>query len=85
MSIKLESIEQDFPIVEEYEFNVPDIRTSCYCTCQSLNSGIGDYKCKYGRFGETTENTTNVKISFDKTLNHGICKGNYTILITIYG
>ena len=76
ISIKLESIDQDFPIIEEYEFNVPNIYTSCYCTCQGLNH-LDENQCDYGSFAGASENTTDVKVSFNKTLNTGICKGWY--------
>ena len=73
--VKLESIEQDFPIIEEYEFNVPNIHTSCYCSCKSLKESGNDDRCHYGELDELGDETKSLKLSFNKTLSHGICKG----------
>ena len=73
--VKLESIEQDFSIIEEYEFNVPNIHTSCYCSCKSLKESDNEDICNYGEFDNLRDETKSLKLSFNKTLSHGICKG----------
>ena len=77
----MDSIEQDFPIVEEYEFNVPNIHTSCYCSCQTLGDSLNAQKCDYGELADIDINKNDLKLSFNKSLNHGICKGNESELI----
>ena len=56
------SIVQDFPILEEYEFNVPNIHTSCYCSCKSLKESVNDDKCNYGEFAESGDGSNNLKL-----------------------
>ena len=75
VSIVLESIEQDFPIVDEYEFNVPNIQTSCYCICQGLDSSFAENECIYNKPENSNANIETLGITFNKTTNHRVCTG----------
>ena len=77
VSIILESIEQDFPIVDEYEFNIPNIQTSCYCTCQGLNSNFNENECVYNKPENSNANIETLGITFNKTTNHRVCTGEF--------
>ena len=77
VSIVLESIEQDFPIVDEYEFNVPNIQTSCYCTCQGLDSSFAENECIYNKPENSNANIETLGITFNKTTNHRVCTGEF--------
>ena len=80
VSIVLESIEQDFPIVDEYEFNIPNIQTSCYCTCQGLNSNFVENECVYNKPDNPNSDIETLGISFNKTTNHRVCTGELNSL-----
>ena len=79
VSIILESIEQDFPIVDEYEFNIPNIQTSCYCTCQGLNSNFNENECVYNKPENSNANIESLEITFNKTTNHRVCTGEFNL------